>query len=65
MYTHKTEVHVWLEESLTCCSQLVPQTSDKNHMAKTRRSITYISVLFFELISNYIYIFGAFLELIM
>ena len=49
----------------TCCSQPVPQISDKNHMAKTHRSITYVSVLVFESISNYIYIFGAFLELTM
>ena len=34
----------------------------KNHMAKTHLGMTYISVLFFELISKYIYIFGAFLN---
>ena len=34
------------------------ETREENHMAKTHRSITYISVLFFfELIGNYIYIF--------
>ena len=41
------------------------ETREENHMAKTHRSITYISVLFSELISIYLYIFGAFLELIM
>ena len=39
-----------------------PQTSDG---ARTHRGISYISVLFFELISNYIYIFGGLFELIM
>ena len=64
-YTHKTEVHVGLEDSLTCCSQpTLKLQMGKNHMAKTHRGITYISVLFFEFIINYIYIFGAFVELI-
>ena len=33
------------------------ETREENHMAKTHRGITYISVLFLELISNYICIF--------
>ena len=36
------------------------ETREGNHMAKTHRTITYISVLLYELISNYTYIFGPF-----
>ena len=45
----------------------VPNLPSNFRWARTTwpRLITYISVLFFELISNYIYIFGAFFELIM
>ena len=49
------------EDALSCCSQpTLKLQMGKNHMAKTHLGITYISVLFFELISNYIYILGAF-----